>query len=221
LPDRGRAATLVALALAAATSALSSAAAAQGCAASLTAQTVPAGNGEIAVQFTAPCAPYAAVILRYGALTVGEETDASGLLSLIIPRLPEVEAISIDLGADSLGAAVPPSEHSAPEVTAVIWPDGVRWGVLGAAGAESGLATQSVRPLTLGFPGRGPSTDLITGDAPVHLSVPISPETCGQTLVAQVLHGNLARPLAMTLPDCDGLGGTLHLPLPPPDIPSP
>lgn len=203
MPDPRSLAFLIAAAL----GAVAPAARAADCAPALSVVTV--GEAGIELTLHAPCAPYAPVALRYGAISFAEETDTHGRLSLTLPRLAGADTVDLVQGSDRLSAPVPQPDLDAAPYTAVIWPDGTRWGHLGTPDATPAAGQR----FELGFPAGGPVADILTDAAQAWLDLPVTPDTCGRAVSAQVLLDGRALPLTLTLPGCDGSGGALRVPL--------
>lgn len=173
-------------------------------------------KGGIDVSVSLPCQPYAKVVLRYGPLRIGEELSQDGALDLTLPRLPGVDDVTAESGAARMRTLLPATTSPELGFVAVIWTDGPRWGELNAQSGELAWSQQA-----LGFPGQTDPAplDLMAIDpaAPelAALVLPISPDTCGRSLVATVIssYDPSARALSLTAPPCALVGQSLHIPL--------
>ncbi|TDL85859.1 hypothetical protein [Meridianimarinicoccus aquatilis] len=159
----------------------------------------------------APCAPYTLADITLGPLKVSEETDPSGTLSLTLPVNSGINTLSVEIEGQTLQAALPSSPSSTTDPTAVIWPDGERWGKPGAALAESG---PDVMAYPLGFPSGSALIDLLSGPSVAYIEAIESTQTCGKVLRASIIQGGSVRPLQVSMPPCGtALGQTLRIPL--------
>lgn len=177
------------------------------CARSLDVMDQPSG---LSVAYTAPCDPYASLLLSYGSLRIVEEADRQGNLVMALPRLQGARSLTIEHGETLLSAAVPPSQAPVYPYVAIDWPEGRRFGTLQSYDRDA---------VPMGFLNANGQThlDLLVGTPPsdVWLSVPVTLETCEQPLQASVLTSAATAPLALsfTLPACDSVGQTLRIPL--------
>jgi len=184
---------------------------------------VEAGSESLRATFTAPCAPYAAVTVTHGPLKFGEQTGRDGDLRLDLPALPAGGRLTVSLAGTLTRADLPMPAKPVPDLAAVIWPDALPPDGPGARVAESGLGSglwsgpgsgHAAAPRRLGFPGERPQVDVLPAGA-TSLDLPITPDTCGQEVTAQVVTGTQTRDLRVTLPACDGPTGALRIPLAP------
>lgn len=159
----------------------------------------------------APCAPYTPATVILGPLSFLEETDQTGTLALTLPADSGIIALSVEIEGQLVQTALPNGAPSRNDTAAVIWPDGERWGLPGAALAESGTVVQAY---PLGFPARGAVVDLLTGPPAQYIDAALDGETCGKTLRADLVQGNNSARLQIDMPPCDtALGRTLRIPL--------
>lgn len=183
--------------------------AAQDCTPRLSVSAVAADR--LAMDYTDPCAPYAAVSVALGPLVFGDQTGRAGGLRLDLPALPGGGSLAVTRDGVVTRAPLPAPTGPIPTLAAVSWPDAPPPDLPGARLAGSG---HGAAPRRLGFPGETPVIDVLRG-AMGHIDLPLGPATCGRRIAAQIVTRDGIRDLRVTLPDCGGPVGALRIPLDP------
>lgn len=172
----------------------------------------------LSVTLSAPCAPNQSIVLRHAGLAVTYQTTASGSFFGDIPALDAEGVVTVRLpdGTEVSGASPVPEVETLNRLvvqTLAEDPVAVRMdGVTMPLGAEAGPL--SLRAEVASWP--------VGGDPPLVIEAEVTPTTCGRELLGEVLlsqAGKVSRAdLAMSMPECDGMGGYVALNNPVPDL---
>jgi len=164
-----------------------------------------------------PCHPYETVTLQYGAITVREELSLEGRLDVVLPVLPGREEPSLTVSGETRALDLPASATGASTLLVTLWPDGAPPGIKVRMVAESGPV--SMHAGRLGFPGLGAAIayGVATSAAAAQLVLPVTEDTCGRTLTAQVLGEAPENPRAFSIamPACRAVGQSIRVPIAP------
>lgn len=173
--------------------------------------------GLVSLSARFPCRPYATVTLQYGAITVREELSLEGRLDVVLPVLPGRDGPSLTVSGETRALALPAGATVAPAVLVALWPDGAPPGMEVRMVAESGPV--SMHAGRLGFPGLGAAMafGVATTAAAAELVLPVTEDTCGRTLTAQVLDEPREDPRAVSIamPACRAVGQSIRVPIAP------
>jgi hypothetical protein len=178
-------------------------------------------DGALSLMVDAPCDAGRALRVSLGDLTLDARTDEAGQLTLDLPDLGGADSLTVALdGGLPVTASVP--AVSGPGAAAVA----LRWA--GAAsfdlGARLADGTPARQPVTYRF-GTGPAAETVlylslTGagaEFDLDVMAEITPDTCGKTVTASLLHlggaDRMAEAVSFDLPDCSAVGDLVLLPV--------
>jgi hypothetical protein len=189
----------------------------------------------VGLHVSAPCAPSAAVRVTIDGLAFDAATDASGVLDLDLPALSATPAVTATIqGSRALTASTAVSDLAGLRRVAMQWTgsydlaldafeNGAGWGDPGHVQAGGDLSADGGGViLSLGDADAPQAarariySGTARGKAPkIEVSAEVTPRTCGRILTGMLISagngGPERKPISLTMPACDSLGGFVVL----------
>lgn len=180
-------------------------------------------NGELLIDFHAPCHARTPIELHVNSLVADVRTDATGQLNLRMPALSSEVSVDVRLGQRTLSRKLTLAKAGAQQLVALAW-NGPQTFFIKAESMGTG-SHEIARAFTRVGTGEGASFEIfsssaldILGVSIVRLSVEteVTEENCGRnvsTLAYQTGYLGELRPteIAYTMPDCDRVGDVVRL----------